>query len=116
MSLLEDTSAPARRPSLQTYVLPGLVLVNLLLLLLLTGVLPAPGDPRDPARAARQIDPERVQVLPADTVTPAASSRSPAAAYNAAQSPAVRPSEIVRPGSIRPGTARQDADRGRPNP
>lgn len=67
MSLLTDAPAetPAR-PGLGAYLLPGLILLNLLLAASLAGWLPTVfGDRQDPARLARQVDPGRVKVLPA---------------------------------------------------
>lgn len=67
-SLLEDPPLPARPRTLQQYVLPALVLINLLLALSLLGVLPPLfGDHPDPARVTRQIDADRVRILPAGT-------------------------------------------------
>ncbi|MDO4904084.1 MAG: hypothetical protein Q4A16_00775 [Lautropia sp.] len=67
MSLLEETPASfASRPSLSNYLLPGLVLLNIWLMLALTGVLPPFfGGAPDPARLERQIDGDRVRILPA---------------------------------------------------
>ena len=65
-SLLEDPPLPARRRTLGHYLLPALVLLNVLLMLSLLGVLPPLfGDQPDPGRMERQIDAERVKVLPA---------------------------------------------------
>ncbi|MDO5057238.1 MAG: hypothetical protein Q4E06_07905 [Lautropia sp.] len=66
MSLLQDTPVTPARPDLAKYVLPGLVLLNLLLLASLAGWMPVVfGDQPDPARMARQIDADRVKVVPA---------------------------------------------------
>ncbi|MDO5103646.1 MAG: hypothetical protein Q4D91_12255 [Lautropia sp.] len=67
MSLLEEAPAPRRSaPRLSHYLLPGLVLLNLWLMLSLTGVLPVFfGDKPDPGRFERQVDAERVRILPA---------------------------------------------------
>lgn len=66
MSLLEETPAARSTPRLSHYLLPGLVLVNVLLMLSLMGVLPVFfGDKPDPARFERQVDAERVRILPA---------------------------------------------------
>lgn len=65
-SLLEDPPLPARRRTLGHYLLPALVLLNVLLMLSLLGVLPPLfGDQPDPSRMERQIDAGRVKVLPA---------------------------------------------------
>ena len=65
-SLLEDPPLPARRRTLGHYLLPALVLLNVLLMLSLLGVLPPLfGDQPDPGRMERQIDAGRVKVLPA---------------------------------------------------
>ncbi|MDO4231373.1 MAG: hypothetical protein Q4D19_04505 [Lautropia sp.] len=66
MSLLQDPPASSSsRPDLRKYLLPGLVLVNLLLMASLAGWLPVVfGDHPDPGRLNRQIDAERVRVVP----------------------------------------------------
>lgn len=66
MSLLQDPPAPSSsRPDLRKYLLPGLVLANLLLMASLAGWLPVVfGDQPDPDRLNRQIDAERVRVVP----------------------------------------------------
>lgn len=66
MSLLEDPPVQPRvRRGWSHYLLPALVLVNVLLMLSLLGVVPPIfGDQPDPDRLARQIDAERVRVMP----------------------------------------------------
>lgn len=81
MSLLEDAPVPRRSARrLSHYLLPGLVLLNVWLMLSLTGVLPTFfGDKPDPARFERQVDAERVRILPAAMagVQPAAEKKVP---------------------------------------
>ena len=74
MSLLQDDPVTSARPDLARYVLPGLVLLNLLLLASLAGWLPVVfGDQPDPARLERQIDADRVKVM----LAPPASATAP---------------------------------------
>lgn len=64
------------------YLLPGLVLLNVWLMLSLIGVLPTFfGDKPDPARFERQVDADRVRILPAAMVgvQPAAEQKAPEA-------------------------------------
>ena len=64
-SLLEDSPMPTRLRGWGYYLLPALVLLNVLLMLSLLGVLPPVfGDQPDPGRLSRQIDAERVRVVP----------------------------------------------------
>ncbi len=64
-SLLEDPPMPTRSRGWGHYLLPALVLLNVLLMLSLLGVLPPVfGDQPDPGRLSRQIDADRVRVVP----------------------------------------------------
>ena len=84
-SLLEDPPLPARPRTLQQYVLPALVLINLLLALSLLGVLPPLfGDHPDPARVTRQIDADRVRILPAGSRNDSGRRQAPASRSEAA--------------------------------
>jgi hypothetical protein len=48
------------------YLIPALILINVALLLRLVGLFPQVfGDPTDPGRIARQINPEQLHVSPA---------------------------------------------------
>jgi len=59
-SLLEDPPMPTRSRGWGHYLLPALVLLNVLLMLSLLGVLPPVfGDQPDPGRLSRQIDADR---------------------------------------------------------
>ncbi len=119
MSLLEETpAAPSSRPRLGNYLLPGLVLLNVWLLLALTGVLPTFfGDQPDPARLERQIDAERVKVLPAVMGTAELAPGEPPAAAQPETPPAAesKPAASASGAGARPaGTgnaARQSGNR-----
>ena len=87
-SLLEDPPMPTRSRDWGHYLLPTLVLLNVLLMLSLLGVLPPVfGDQPDPGRLSRQIDADRVRVVPGGAAAAeAASSAHSAAAAEAASS------------------------------
>ena len=80
-SLLEDPPMPTRSRGWGHYLLPALVLLNVLLMLSLLGVLPPVfGDQPDPGRLSRQIDADRVRVVPGGAAAAEAASSADRAA------------------------------------
>ena len=80
-SLLEDPPMPTRSRGWGHYLLPALVLLNVLLMLSLLGVLPPVfGDQPDPGRLSRQIDADRVRVVPGGAAAAEAASSAHSAA------------------------------------
>ena len=80
-SLLEDPPMPTRSRGWGHYLLPALVLLNVLLMLSLLGVLPPVfGDQPDPGRLSRQIDADRVRVVPGGAAAAEAASSADSAA------------------------------------
>ena len=144
-SLLEDPPMPTRSRGWGHYLLPALVLLNVLLMLSLLGVLPPVfGDQPDPGRLSRQIDADRVRVVPGGAAAAeAASSAGSATAGQDAdrqadgapqeatsgnhqntsarsvahdERQAVSPSASDRSASDRPGTSTRAADRQNATP
>lgn len=110
-SLLEDPPMPTRSRGWGHYLLPALVLLNVLLMLSLLGVLPPVfGDQPDPGRLSRQIDADRVRVVPGGAAAAeAASSAHSAAAAQEGDKQADAAPQGTASGNVQNASARSAA-------
>ena len=115
-SLLEDPPMPTRSRDWGHYLLPALVLLNVLLMLSLLGVLPPVfGDQPDPGRLSRQIDADRVRVVPGGAAAAeAASSADSAAAAREGDKQADAAPQGTASGNVQNASARSAAQDERP--